>query len=120
MTIRLLFAVLALAGAILAAHAQEHRHGDTVIPGVTGKFYETWMRPDQPHLSCCNRMDCYATEARMVNGVWWARHRETGKFIEIDPKKIEHNRDNPDGQNHLCASSGSTPVVYCFIAGGGA
>lgn len=102
-----------------AAKAQEHQHhhGTEVIEGATGHFYETWMRPDMPAVSCCNRMDCYATPARMRGGKLQAMHRESGEWIDVPPEKVEQNRDSPDGRNHLCASSWK--YVFCFVMGGG-
>jgi hypothetical protein len=100
-----------------SALAQEHRHGDELIYGATGKFYETWMRPDQPASSCCNRHDCdTAVDVKQVDGRWWARKKNGGPLMSIPPEKVEQGRDSPDGQSHLC-SIGST--VLCFLPGGG-
>ena len=62
-----------------------------------------WHMPDNPVLSCCNSADCYPTEIRYVDGKIYARRREDGKYILIPVQKVERNRDNPDGRNHLCA-----------------
>lgn len=80
-------------------------------------FYKNWMQPDYPNLSCCNKQDCYPTEARFKRGLWWARQRETGGWMNVPPEKVEQHRDNPDGRNHVCASRAG--YVYCFIPGGG-
>jgi hypothetical protein len=98
-------------------HAEEHKHGNEVISGATGKFYESWRRPDNPNISCCSYLDCYSTRARMRNGKLQALHRESGEFIDIPPEKVEQNRDSPDGLNHICAGPGKN--VFCFLAGGG-
>ena len=86
------------------------------------KFYSTWHMPDHPSQSCCNMEDCYPTEIRSVGGQIYARRREDGKFILVPPQKVERNRDNPDGRNHLCAPppSGHEPAdtVFCFALGG--
>jgi hypothetical protein len=86
------------------------------------KFYSTWRMPDHPNQSCCNMADCYPTEIKSVGGQIYARRREDGKFILVPAEKIEHNRDNPDGRNHLCAPppSGYDPAdtVFCFTLGG--
>jgi hypothetical protein len=42
----------------------------------------------------------------------------------IPAKKTEHNRDNPDGRNRLCApptseTYGGEEEVYCFALGDG-
>ncbi len=103
-----------------SAFAQEHRHPEQDAE-IHKRFYNTWMMPDKPTMSCCHERDCYPTEARKIGNRWEARRREDGQWLVIPPEKIEHNRDNPDGRNHLCApppTYGVTPV-YCFIVGGG-
>jgi hypothetical protein len=96
--------------------------------GIHQKFYKTWNMPDQPDISCCNDADCYPTEAKMTDGHWWAKRREDGKWIKIPDEKVEKNRNNPDGRNHICAPPpgyslysppSSTDTVFCFIPGGG-
>ncbi|WP_314958548.1 hypothetical protein [Bradyrhizobium cosmicum] len=85
------------------------------------EFYSSWHMPDNPVLSCCNNADCYPTEIRRVDGSIYARRREDGKYILIPPQKVERNRDNPDGRNHLCApppSASLLDTVYCFALGG--
>jgi hypothetical protein len=86
------------------------------------RFYSTWRMPDHPNQSCCNMADCYPTEIKSIGGQIYARRREDGKFILVPPEKVEHNRDNPDGRNHLCAPppSGYDPAdtVFCFALGG--
>lgn len=121
---RLFVAVLALAGAISscvpvipAVQAQEHKHGDEVITGATGKFYENWMRPDQPLISCCNRLDCAPVGGvRHVNGRLQALRTKDNVWLTIPPEKIEQNRDSPDGQSHMCSMH---TTVFCFIGGAG-
>jgi len=86
------------------------------------KFYSTWRMPDHPGTSCCNDADCYRTEIKYVGGSLYAKQREDGRYIFVPPKKIERNRDNPDGRNHLCApppgSYSSSDTVFCFALGG--
>jgi hypothetical protein len=86
------------------------------------QFYSTWQMPDHQFASCCNDADCYPTEIQYVNGSIYAKRREDGKYIPIPPEKVEHNRDNPDGRNHLCApppnASHPSDTVYCFALGG--
>ncbi len=81
-----------------------------------------WRMPDNPSASCCNDADCYPTEIKYVDGKIYARRREDGKYIPVPPEKVEHNRDNPDGRNHLCAPPPSayrpSDTVYCFALGG--
>jgi len=101
----------------LTSHAQEHKHPDQTIRGATALFYETWMRPDMPNSSCCNRADCdVAVEVKRLGGVLWARKKSGGPMVSIPTEKIEVNRDSPDGQSHLCAVGGT---ALCFIAGTG-
>jgi hypothetical protein len=86
------------------------------------KFYSKWHMPDNPTLSCCNEADCYPTEIKYVDGNLYAKRREDGKYISIPPEKVERNRDNPDGRNHLCAPPPSayhtSDTVFCFALGG--
>jgi hypothetical protein len=86
------------------------------------KFYSTWHMPDHPNASCCNDADCYPTEIRYVDGNVYAKRREDGKYIPIPPEKVERNRDNPDGRNHLCAPPPNalhpSDTVFCFALGG--
>src|SRR5882757_650302 len=86
------------------------------------KFYSSWRMPDHPFVSCCNDADCYPTEIKYVDGTIYAKRREDGKYIPIPAEKVERNRDNPDGRNHLCAPPPSTfhssDTVFCFALGG--
>lgn len=102
----------------------QHVHPTETITGATAEFYETWKRPDQPNISCCNRMDCYPTEARFSSGHWRAKRREDGAWLTVPASKIEQNRDSPDGRNHLCAPPPGREGSYengviCFIGGAG-
>ena len=108
--------ILGLSFALTVGMAQ-HVHPTETITGATGRFYETWLMPDNRAASCCSRKDCYSTQIRMVGGQVEARIRETGKWVRVPDQKIERERDNPDGQNHICATP--TGHVYCFIFGGG-
>lgn len=49
-----------------------------------------------------------------------AGRREDGNSILILSQKVERNRDNPDGRNHLCApppALSPADTVYCFALG---
>jgi hypothetical protein len=122
-SILLAFVIVFFIGA--TANAQEHHHPKQ-DEEIHAKFYSTWMMPDDPQRSCCNRKDCYPTEAQYRNGVWYAKRREDGKWLRVPPEKVEQNRDSPDGRNHICApppteSSYYAPdTVFCFKEGGGA
>lgn len=114
--------ILAIAWAIVAfsvgkARAEDHRHPTETITGATAKFYETWKRPDQPSISCCNLADCYATPSRHKGGHIQALHRESGDWIDVPAEKVELDRDSPDGMSHLCARPDKH--VYCFVFGAG-
>jgi len=59
--------------------------------------------PDNPSASCCNDAERYPTEIKLIDGKDLRKRREDGKYILVPPQKMERNRDNPDGRNHLCA-----------------
>jgi len=125
----LIFTALVVAiTTLMAQEAHEPGHGHPPEDlSLHSKFYNTWMRPDQPELSCCSNHDCYPTQARHVNGHWEALRREDKQWIRIPESKIERKRDMPDAQAHLCAVSPSASYftgnsnsdVFCFGAGGG-
>jgi len=98
------------------------RHHPPQDQALHERFYSTWHMPDNPAVSCCNNSDCYPTDIKYVDGRLYAKRREDGKFIYVPPQKVEHNRDNPDGRNHLCAPPPSayapSDTVYCFALGG--
>jgi len=131
----LLVAIVLLAGFIcllaIPAPAQEafigddghaERHHPPQDQALHEKFYSTWRMPDNPAVSCCNNADCYPTDIKYIDGRLYAKRREDGKFIFVPPQKVERNRDNPDGRNHLCAPPPNvyspTDTVYCFALGG--
>lgn len=107
-----------------AQEAGDHaaRHHPPQDMALHEKFYSTWHMPDHPSTSCCNNADCYPTEIEVVDGNIYAKRREDGKYIPIPPEKVERNRDNPDGRNHLCAPppnvSNPSDTVFCFALGG--
>lgn len=113
----LLFITLSL------ARSQGHQHPPHDV-AIHEQFYSTWRMPDQPEKSCCNKTDCYPTEARWESGHWQAKRREDGKWLFIPWEKVEQNRDSPDGRNHLCAppptaTAYKPDTVFCFILGSG-
>lgn len=126
----LLFAVSScgLGAPVLAQHDGHHghpllgaqaRHHPKEDEDVHTQFYSTWMRPDMPTVSCCNKLDCAPAESRMVNGEWQARRKGDKSWLKVPASKIELNRDSPDGRSHLCAQWGQVEIVFCFIAGSG-
>ena len=113
----LLWVCLAIAAAVLTARGQPHHHPTETITGAAARFYETWMRPDQPSVSCCNQMDCATVSAvRFVGGQIEAQRKSDGAWLRIPPEKIEHDRDSPDGQSHMCSMGAA---VFCFKLGAG-
>jgi hypothetical protein len=119
MTARVAFAALAFLYFHADAFGQEHEHhhpGKT-FTGEIAKFYETWMRPDMPESSCCNKNDCDMTQAYFdrAKGVWKALSKVTGEWIEIPNGKIKCNREVPPGA-HLCETAYG---VLCFGVEGG-
>ncbi|MBR0716169.1 hypothetical protein JQ632_19685 [Bradyrhizobium liaoningense] len=126
-TCKLLLSAVLLLSLTMGVRAQEvgqdaaQRHHPPQDRLLHEKFYSTWHMPDNPALGCCNDADCYPTEIRYVEGRIYARRREDGKYILIPSQKVERNRDNPDGRNHLCApppSVSAVDTVYCFALGG--
>ena len=51
------------------------------------RFISTWRMPDQLTVSCCNEADCYATDAKYVDGAIYARRREDGKCIAVPSQR---------------------------------
>lgn len=115
--------VIVLIYTLAFAQDHGHQHPPRDMP-LHEKFYSTWMRPDNPVLSCCNNQDCYPTAARYDGRNWYARRREDGKWLRVPASKIEQNRDSPDGGAHLCAPPPEREEAYengviCFSVGGG-
>ena len=124
-----LLAMLALTPGVLTEQALAQQGGQDLVERhhpvqdqrLHERFYSTWHMPDNPSLSCCNDADCYPTDIKYVDGKIYARRREDGKYILIPPQKVERNRDNPDGRNHLCApppNGSNSDTVFCFSLGG--
>jgi hypothetical protein len=105
----------------LAVKAQDHHHPPQDVQ-LHEKFYSTWYMPDNPSKSCCNKQDCYPTEIKYIGTSLFARRREDGAWVVVPPQKIERNRDNPDGRNHVCMpppNHSEAGSVFCFSLGGG-
>ena len=120
----LVVAVLALLLSPAAAQQRHEHHHPPQDAQLHEKFYSTWYMPDNPIRSCCNKADCYPTEIKVVGSSIYARRREDGKYILVPAHKVEQNRDNPDGRNHICAPppgaiSYPPDTVFCFSLGGG-
>ena len=120
---RFYLAIMLLASTPALAQPQQRHHPPADMP-LHEKFYSTWYMPDQPTKSCCNKADCYPTEVTYRDGDVFARRREDGKWLRIPAAKVERNRDNPDGRNHLCAPPPTAThfpadTVFCFALGTG-
>lgn len=120
MTPRILPALVA--GFLLSAPAlaqETHTHHGRTAATAVDRFYSTWMKPDKPNESCCNKTDCDEAEVRIIGGAIWAKRKRDALFRLVPAAKIEVNRDSPDGRNHLCAPNWNAHEVYCFVAGVG-
>ena len=118
-----IFAMVAVLALLLSPAAAQHHHPPQDAD-LHERFYSTWYMPDNPIRSCCNKADCYPTEIKVVGSSIYARRREDGKYILVPAHKVEQNRDNPDGRNHICAPppgaiSYPPDTVFCFSLGGG-
>lgn len=81
-------------------------------------IYTHWKQPGT-QMPCCSGGDepgdCYPTDAKFRNGVWFALRREDQKWIAVPENKVtdQHTYDA-----HLCAPPPSPwnkdDVVYCF------
>ena len=107
-------------------HAQHHNHPPQDA-ALHERFYSTWMRPDNPSVTCCNLQDCYPTEFKLVGQTWFAKRREDGQWVPIPEERLEHNRtdrtpaESPDGRSHVCMEPPFYGVynVWCAILGFG-
>jgi hypothetical protein len=112
--------------AVSSAIAQEPHHPPQ-DQAIHERFYSTWMMPDNRTMSCCHNKDCSPAESRFENGHWIARKvGDDGDWIAVPPRKIEHDRESPDGRSHLCSrrvwinNRGDQQLaVFCFISGAG-
>jgi hypothetical protein len=113
--LRALIACTLLASPALADDPGEHQHPPQ-DQALHERFYSTWMQPDNPSRSCCNKQDCAPVLAVRRRGERWEAQRRDGRWMVIPEQKIERKRDSPDGRSHLCSVEGS---VFCFVAGEG-
>jgi hypothetical protein len=88
--------------------------------GAAGRFYQTWMRPDNRAISCCHDKDCAPAQSKLVGGRWQARNSDGEPWIEVPDSRVERDRDSPDGRSHLCkAGTIGSVLVYCFLPANG-
>jgi hypothetical protein len=123
MKIIIVILMMFLVGNARAQYIEHHGHPPQ-DQEIHQKFYSSWMEPDNRAISCCKSEDCAPAESKFENGHWIARKvGNEGAFTSIPDKKVEHDRDTPDGRSHLCGrpdpwNSGKLDV-FCFIAGAG-
>lgn len=119
---RWLALALIVVGAILiflyssdVSKAQEgHTH-----EGAVGKFYSTWMMPDNRRLSCCHERDCAPAQSQRGPNGWQARNSDAEEWLDVPEHKIETERDSPDGRSHLCKTRMPQGWnVLCFLPAG--
>ena len=125
----LLSTSLVLAG---ASHARDNGQWDS-NPELK-KWYSELMQPDNPTASCCGEADAYFCDSIHVrDGVTYCNidddrvvknrtPRPVGMEIEIPDRKLmdgRKTRGNPTGHSVVFLSSGTVPVVYCFVQGSG-
>lgn len=108
---------------ISAAIAQHVHPDETITDPKVAKFYETWTRPPQRSVSCCNMKDCYAAQIRRgPNGLEYL-HKWSGSWAKLPSHLIEHNqadpRESPNTENHVCASELYPDIVYCAVLSAG-
>lgn len=106
------------------ARAEDHSGHRPQDMELHQKFYKTWMMPDNRSISCCHDQDCKPALTKQIDGQWFAKHEDDpGDYTPIPPRKIETERDSPDGRSHLCGTrytwSTNQFGVYCFILGNG-
>lgn len=117
----ILAVVLAVSAVALAAwaFAQEHRHPPEHSE-LHHKFYKTWMMPDNRSVSCCNDEDCAPAQSKRVGETWYSRHSDDEEWVEVPARKVETERDSPDGRSHLCKQKYvAGTYVYCFLPASG-
>lgn len=118
MRLAAIIALLAIASPALAQEHEGHRPQDMAIHE---RFYETWMQPDNPNISCCHKRDCQPAATKFEFGHWWARWEGMKDWQPIPNHKIEEQRDSPDGRSHMCGQRDGFGGfnVFCFIKGAG-
>jgi hypothetical protein len=92
------------------------------ISGYTKNSIQRGTCPIIHRLAVATTGTAARLKSSTFDGNLYAKRREDGKYILIPPEKVEHNRDNPDGRNRLCAPppnrSLPSDTVYCFASGG--
>ena len=91
-------------------------------------FYRHWLQPGTG-ISCCDARvmkdgvevgDCEPTDAKVVNGQWWAYLRQEQRYVPVPDDVILREKNPTQGgtDGHLCYNYGR---VLCFVPpfGGG-
>lgn len=115
-----LFSLVVLIVLLCVAFAQEpHQHRPQDLE-LHNKFYRTWMQPDNRAFSCCHEDDCAPAQSKLVDGKWFARNSDDEEWVEVPARKVETERDSPDGRSHLCKQKFlAGTYVYCFLPADG-
>lgn len=107
--------LLPLLFAVTAALARDRGQYEHVSPEIRRWFRD--LRSPDGHSFCCDEVDCLRTEAHLSGDHWRARAPD-GKWIDIPPNRVIHDRGNPVGEPILCetwAFDGWN--VLCFVPG---
>lgn len=119
-------ALIACTFVLLATPAAAQHQHPPQDQALHEAFYSTWYRPNNPHMSCCSKHDCYPTQFKMQAGQWFAQRREDGRWIWVPPGVMEHNRkvgiprESPDLGSHVCMQPpGHGELVFCAVLGVG-
>jgi hypothetical protein len=116
-------ALLAFLYSVKFAVAQHVHPDETITDERVAKFYDTWKRPPERLVSCCNREDCYDAQIRRgPNGLEYL-HKWSGTWAALPESVIESNQpdphDSPNTTNHVCANKHDPRYVYCAVLGAG-
>jgi hypothetical protein len=108
---------------LVSAKAQHVHPDETITDSKVAKFYDTWRRPPERLVSCCNREDCYDAQIRRgPNGLEYL-HKWSGTWAALPESVIESNQpdphDSPNTTNHVCANKHYPLHVYCAVLGAG-
>ncbi|MEZ5888925.1 MAG: hypothetical protein R3D52_00900 [Xanthobacteraceae bacterium] len=107
--------LLPLLFAVTAALARDRGQYEHVSPEIRRWFRD--LRSPDGHSFCCDEVDCLRTEAHLSGDHWRARAPD-GKWIDIPPNRVIHDRGNPVGEPILCATWAFDGWnVLCFVPG---
>lgn len=108
---------------IMPARGQEHHGHPPQDQAIHDKFYKTWNMPDNRAISCCHDEDCFPSQSKFENGSWYARKSDDEAWVQVPDRKIERDRDSPDGRSHLCGRrygfGNNDFSVFCFLPASG-